>query len=232
MKKIRIYRHVDCEGPGYLWDFLQSKNIAIELNSIDAGEKVKDSLEDVDALVFMGGSMSVNDDLPWIHQELSIIRSAAARGMPILGHCLGGQLIAKALGADVGKNPVKEIGWFEVWSPPEENRASVLLQGLPKRFNAFHWHGETFSLPDGAQWVLTNDNCRNQAFVLDNMLALQCHVEMTEELVKIWVSRFAEELQKEHAVQGRDDILQCLSQRVSDLNSIAKVMYENWISSI
>jgi GMP synthase-like glutamine amidotransferase len=114
MLPVAIFRHAVVEGPGYLADFLDERAIPWQLIAIDANDAVPPSVSTYSGLVFMGGPMSVNDDLPWIAGELDLIRDAVAQGVPVLGHCLGGQLISKALGGVVSKNPVKEIGWGRV----------------------------------------------------------------------------------------------------------------------
>src|SRR3546814_216122 len=112
-------------------------------------------------MVLMGSPMSVNDDLPWIASVLSLIRDAIRLDIPVLGHCLGGQLISKALGAEITVNPVKEIGWGEV-TVSNNAQAREWFGNLP-RFQVFHWHGETFSLPAGTTHLLSSSHCRNQA---------------------------------------------------------------------
>ena len=114
MKPLYIFRHIDCEGPAYLAEVLARRAIPWQLIAIDAGDSVPPSIDGCSGLVFMGGPMSVNDDLPWIEHELDLIRLAQDAGMPVLGHCLGGQLICKALGGAITANPVREIGWHPV----------------------------------------------------------------------------------------------------------------------
>lgn len=231
MKPVRIFRHVDCEGPGYLAEFLDRHDVPWEQVSIDAGERVPATLDDVSGLVFMGGGMSVNDDLSWIGDELALIRRAADRGLPLLGHCLGGQLIAKALGGGVTQNRVTEIGWFDVERVDNE-AAAQWLDGLPDSFEVFHWHGETFSLPEGAERILRNASCENQAFVKGNILALQCHVEMTEALVSEWAERFAHQLQTSETVQGPSEITRDLAHRMRRLHDVADKLYGKWIKNL
>ena len=126
----------------------------------------------------MGGPMSVNDRLAWIPKVLRLIRAAVAADIPVLGHCLGGQLLSKALGGRVRANREKEFGWLPV-ARVDSPQTESWLAGLPPRFEVFHWHGETFSLPAGATHLLRSRYCRNQAFVLGKNLGLQCHIEMS-----------------------------------------------------
>lgn len=232
MKPVLIFRHLLCEGPGYLADFLIRQNIPYQLIAIDQGDSIPNSLDHASALVFMGGPMSVNDDLPWIEQELHLIRQAHQLGMPVLGHCLGGQLIAKALGGSVGRNPVKEIGWHPVDCNPDD-AAQLWLKGLPARFDAFHWHGETFELPPGATPLLSNDWCRNQAFAIGNCLGLQCHVEMTPTMVDEWCRVHAHEIsQPTDSVQSHQQMLDGIDSRCSTLQHAAEVLYTHWISRL
>jgi len=232
MKPVAIFRHLECEGPGYFAEFLNQHQIPHTLIRIDQGDHIPPSISGYRALVFMGGPMSVNDDLPWIAEELSLIRQAVKYDMPLLGHCLGGQLIAKALGATVSKNPVKEIGWHPVAKQPNP-LTEDWLSGLPDEFEAFHWHGETFSIPHGAHSLLSSRYCHHQAFAIGNTLALQCHVEMTESMVQEWTTEYANELRAPSAsIQSGELILDRLETKISQLNSIADKIYQRWIRAL
>lgn len=232
MKPIAIFRHLACEGPGYFAEFLQKHQLEFTLIRIDQGEVVPNSTDTYSALVFMGGPMSVNDDLPWINKELELIRQATQKNMPVLGHCLGGQLICKALGGEVTANQVKEIGWHHVQTL--KNTASdKWLNKLPNEFEAFHWHGETFSIPEGANPILKSEYCDHQAFVMQNTLALQCHVEMTADLVSEWSREYADELATTtESVQSAEMINSDLTQRIIKLNQIADEFYLQWIKPL
>lgn len=230
MKPIRIFRHVASEGPGYFAEYLDAQGVPYELVRIDRDEAVPPGVDDVAGLVFMGGPMSVNDDLPWIRQELDLIRRAAETGLPVLGHCLGGQLISKALGGAVTPHPVKEIGWHPV-RRVENAAARDWLGDLPAQFEVFHWHGETFSLPPGAVPLLTNDYCTEQGFVIGNMLALQCHIEMTEDMVADWVAQGQAELATaaSPSVQTPGGITHDLPIRIERLHNVARIFYRRWL---
>ena len=176
--------------------------------------------------------MSVNDDLPWIESSLALIRQAIAADMPVFGHCLGGQLMAKALGGTVSISPVKEMGWGEV-SVPDNPVARSWFDDL-STFQSFHWHGEAFSLPQGATCILSSPYCQNQAFAMGIHLGMQCHVEMTKRLVIDWCSVGAEELASlnEPSVQSIAEIEKNLPERVAQLNAVAERLYQKWIANL
>lgn len=227
-KTVKIIRHVDCEGPGYIQEVLQRNAIPFTLIKVDENEAIPGSLDDTLAIISMGGGMSVNDNLPWIAQECDFILQADNAGIPVLGHCLGAQLIAKALGAQVVANPVKEIGWLDVYAKTDH----ALFSGVKFPSEVFHWHGETFHLPTGAVNLLASENCENQAFIKGSMLAFQCHMEMTEALVTEWVHRFKEQLDSEfETVQSAEVILNNLAAHIKALNLFADKVYQNWIDN-
>jgi len=233
VKPVAIFRHAITEGPGYFATFLSQQGIPWILVKVDEGQPLPQQAEDYSGLVFMGGPMSVNDDIPWIQQELDLIRQAVKREIPVLGHCLGGQLMAKTLGGEVRKNPVKEIGWGEV--KVEDNPAArEWLENSPKSFLSFHWHGETFTLPPGAVRILSGPWCENQAFALDRHLGLQCHVEMTRELIKSWCETGAREIAANlgPSVQTAQAMQEDLDNRVPLLHRMADKLYTRWIKGL
>lgn len=231
MRPVVVFRFSQTEGPGYLGQFLSRRGILWDQVNVDAGDSVPGDINGYSGLVLMGGPMSVNDDLPWIPAVLNLIRQAVGAGVPVLGHCLGGQLMSKALGGTVGPNPVKEIGWGGV-SKVGHNPAPDWLGELPSSFEVFQWHGETFSIPDGAERLLESPFCANQAFLLDNRhLGLQCHIEMTASMIKAWCETGAGEIaQAAHspAVQQPPAMEENLAARLEDLHRIADVLYGKW----
>jgi GMP synthase-like glutamine amidotransferase len=231
MKPVLVFRHIECEGPGYLGDFLAARGVPYRTIRIDAGEPVPARTDGISGLVFMGGPMSVNDPLPWVAQELALIRRAGAEGIPVLGHCLGAQLIAKALGAEVGANPVKEIGWHEITCTDAAQRTG--LRGrLPARFEGFHWHGETFALPPDAALLMQSAHCRHQAFLKDRALALQFHVEVTGAIVQSWCAEYRAELAQcagRTAVQSAEEMTERLEGRIAELHRVADAVYDFWL---
>ena len=200
---------------------------------IDAGDAVPCSAREFSGLVFMGGPMSVNDDLPWLPPVFALIRDAVAADVPVLGHCLGGQLMAKAMGATVSRNAVKEIGWGEVQVVP--GRTARDWFGDEHSFAAFHWHGETFAIPPGAERVLASAYCQNQAFALGNHLAMQCHIEMTPEMIAEWCQGGAREIaaaSDSPGVQPVSVIEGDLAQRLPALHAIADRVYARWLDGL
>ncbi|HEU0282946.1 MAG TPA: type 1 glutamine amidotransferase [Gallionella sp.] len=233
MNPIAIFRHAASEGPGYLAEFLDERQISWQLIAIDAGDAMPRSVEVYSGLVFMGGPMSVNDDLPWIQPVLALIRKAVARDIPVLGHCLGGQLISKALGGTVSRNPVKEIGWGK--TIVADNDTARAWFGEMRHFNAFHWHGETFSLPQGATLLLSSEHCTNQAYAIGKHLALQCHVEMTAAMIVSWCEVGAEEIlasKNSPAVQSTGGMQRQMAGELLRLQKVAARLYTKWIAGL
>lgn len=177
--------------------------------------------------------MSANDALPWIIPALALIGDAVRKDVPVLGHCLGGQLMARALGGSVRRAPVKEIGWGEVRAA--DNGVARDWLGPLQAFDAFHWHGEVFSIPPGGTRVLENGHCANQAFAIGKHLGMQCHVEMTGELVREWLRLGAREIAraaKSPGVQKPAAAARGLERRVSALHKVADRIYGRWCEGI
>ena len=232
MQEILIFRHAPHEGPGYLADYLGRHQLPWRLVRIDANDPLPSSIDGVSGLVFMGGPMSVNDPLPWIPPVMKLIQQAVAADVPVLGHCLGGQLISKALGGTITKNRVREIGWLPV-NRVESPVAHAWLDGLPARFEVFHWHGESFSIPKGATRLLASGDCANQAFVIGNTLAFQCHIEMTGDMVREWARLGADDLAPLCAtVQDPQAMTTGLDERIERLQGIADKFYDRWIQGL
>jgi GMP synthase-like glutamine amidotransferase len=235
MKPVAIFRHAASEGPGYFATCLDRHDVPWRMIQVDRGEPAPADPKGFSGLVFMGGPMSVNDDLPWIAPVLRLIRSAVDAGIPVLGHCLGGQLMAKALGGEVTRNPVKEIGWGRVDVLQNDAAADWFGDGL-KFFDSFHWHGERFSIPSGATRVASSPYCDNQAFVLGPHLGMQCHVEMTPELIRAWCRDWGREVEslarRVPSVQTPAEMTEGIDEKVRALNAVADRLYDRWIARL
>jgi GMP synthase-like glutamine amidotransferase len=201
--RIQSFEHVPFEGPAALADWARARGHSLDRTRVFAGQPLP-RVQDLDLLFVMGGPMSVHDEAacPWLAPEKAFLRQAVERGVRILGICLGAQMLAEALGGEVRRNPGPEIGWFPVELTPE-GRAAPLLAGLPDRFTAFHWHGETFSIPPGAVRLARSEGCVNQAFAFgERALGLQFHLETTPASMELLIENCASELVDAPLVQS------------------------------
>ena len=235
MQAVAIIRHSPTEGPGYFAIFLEQQGIPWKLIAIDEGNTVPATVDGFSGLCFMGGPMSVNDPLPWIEPVCALIRDAVAKNVPVIGHCLGGQLISKALGGVVSKNPVKEIGWSSGLGENEDVARHWLGAFAGQPGTIFQWHGETFSLPAGATRLLTNQHCANQMFALGPHLGMQCHVEMTPEMIATWCEQWADEaiaVADEPSVQTPEVMQQEIAARLPVMRQLSEQLYSVWIKGL
>lgn len=236
MKPVSILRYARTEGPGHFATFLTAHRVPFRIVCLDENEPVPESSAGFAGLGFMGGPMSANDDYPWTLPVLALMRDALERGVPMIGHCLGGQMLARAMQGRVSRNPVKEIGWIPVMV--ESNAAAADWFGpAVRRFHAFEWHGDTFTIPPGATRVLTGEHCANQAFVFDDRhLAFQCHVEMTSEMVETWcgigIEEIDENIGKSPAVQDALTIRTQMLEYLEPLSAVATKLYTRWIEKL
>ncbi|HSB14852.1 MAG TPA: gamma-glutamyl-gamma-aminobutyrate hydrolase family protein [Bryobacteraceae bacterium] len=186
--RVLAFRHVPFEHLGLIVPALGAHGVAFEYVDLFRDASIPLDLDSAAGLIFMGGPMSVNDNLPFLEAELRLIERAVAAGKPVLGVCLGAQLIARALGARVYRNEAKEIGWFPVHFT-KECAGDSLFDGFNGPETVFHWHGETFDLPEGARLLASSDACRNQAFRWGrNVYGIQFHLEVTPEMIGDWLT--------------------------------------------
>ncbi len=235
MLPVAIFRHSPTEGPGYFAIFLERHGIPWRLIAIDAGEPVPAAIDSFSGLCFMGGPMSVNDPLPWITPVCALIRDAVAKNVPVIGHCLGGQLMSKALGGEVTLNPVKEIGWGEAAGEDGAVARHWLGTYAGNVGTVFHWHGETFSIPSGATRLLANQYCANQMFALGPHLAMQCHVEMTPEMIATWCGQWSDEaaaIADQESVQTPAQMQDQIDERLPAMRQLSEQLYSVWIKGL
>lgn len=231
MTDILIFTHIDYCPPAHLGTVLEQAGLAFSVLRADLGELDGIDLDRPKAVAIMGGPMSVNDPLPWIQTEVAALQHLIRRDIPLMGHCLGGQLLAKALGAEITRLPYTESGW-QPMSRLDQAAPSPWLQHLPEQFPIFQWHGDSFAIPDGAQPLLSSPWCRNQAFAWgDKVLALQGHPEMDEALVRQWLDDWHHLLDpSQPSQQSRAQMLEDLPAKISALNRVAEGFYRRWLS--
>ncbi|ATE60476.1 type 1 glutamine amidotransferase [Thauera sinica] len=214
-----ILQHVAFEGPGSIAAWLEMAGCDIGCTRFHDGEALPDPAT-VDLLVVMGGPMSVNDEaeFPWLAEETRFVGDIIRRGRPVLGVCLGAQLIASALGARVFPNREREIGWFPVEAVAHGDPA---LFGFPPSVEVFHWHGETFDLPDGAVRLARSAACDNQAFQFGKaVIGLQFHLETTPASAQQIVEHCRAELRPAPHVQSEAEILAAPIDRYLAINDL------------
>jgi GMP synthase-like glutamine amidotransferase len=216
-------QHVEFEGLGSIAPWLKAAGYEITNTRFFESAKLPD-LKKIDLLVVMGGPMSVNDedDFPWLIYEKQFIREAIHSGKPVLGICLGAQLIASAAGAGVYRNSVKEIGWFPIYGISSQDRS---IFSFPPKVEVFHWHGETFDLPSGAIRLAKSDGCENQAFQIGkSVIGLQFHLETTPKAAREIVSHCQDELVPSKYIQTKEEILSAKGKTYKSINQLMGVI--------
>ncbi len=208
MKQLHYFQHVPFESPGIIESWAVRRGFALSATRFFDGQRPPD-MDAIDWLVVMGGPMGVADeaDYPWLAEEKNAIKKALAGGKVVLGICLGAQLIAESLGAQVRPNLHTEIGWF-----PIRLESSILdlpiAEIFPSQWEALHWHGDTFEIPDGGRLLASSAACRNQAFVYgDRVVGLQFHLEMDRPHARDLVRHCAAELIPADFIQTEQEIL-------------------------
>lgn len=161
--KILVCKHAAAEGMGYFEDLFTQRRVRYEYQELYQDPRPR-PLQDYQGLIIMGGAMNVDQttEYPFLKLDYHYISAGLKLGMPMLGFCLGGQLLARGLGAEVRRNPQPELGWYELQLLP--SGSSGILKGFPEQFKVFQWHQDTFGIPTGAVHLATSPTCQNQAF--------------------------------------------------------------------
>lgn len=205
---LHYFQHVAFEGPGSITQWAALRNHAISATRWDLGE-TPPQLSGIDLLVIMGGPMSVHDTgrYPWLSGEKAYLRRAIDADKPILGICLGAQLLAQALGAEISRNDYPEIGWFPI-TRSEQLINTGLHSLIPAVMEVFHWHGETFTLPDKSIPIASSAACVNQGFLFnDRVIGLQFHPEVTIESASMLIDNCRGDLRAGRYIQTEPQIL-------------------------
>ncbi len=225
-KKIIILKHIPREGAGTIERFFRNNAWDIRQIELSAGDKLPDSVEGYRAIILMGGPMNVyeEDRYPFLKSEDTFLKKALREQIPVLGICLGAQLLAKAAGARIMKSPEKEIGWYKV-SLTKEGLKDDFFQSLPAVLNIFQWHEDTFQVPKNGNLLAESDLCKNQAFkVGKNAYGLQFHIEVTTQMIEEWV--------KIEPMAGHDKILKETYDKKAAFEKQARIIYHNFAKII
>ena len=232
-KQLRVHylQHVPFENAANIGRWAREHGHMLTKTEIFEGESFPDASE-IDMLAIMGGLMNVYQyrDFPWLKDEKIFIEKAIAKKVKVIGVCLGAQLIADVLGARVTQNPYVEIGWHEV-TLNDSGENSDFFQGFPKKFTAFHWHGDTFEIPAGASHLASSKACINQAFEYNkNVIALQFHLEYSSESIEKMLVNCSNELVQAPYIQQKESIKQGFSQVNANreiLNKLLDSLYKS-----
>lgn len=219
--RIRVLQHEAFEGPGLIAEWAEGRGYPLTTTEVFAGEALPE-VDSFDWLVIMGGGMSVNDEAvyPWLKPEKELVRKSIAASKVVIGICLGSQMIASALGKRVYKNEKKEIGWYPVQLTA---KGTTILNAPWSNQTFFHWHGETFDLPDGATHLAYSAGCKNQAFCMEkNVFGFQFHPETNRQTLHQMVNAGGEELVPAEYVMPAEEILK--HEAISD--TIKPLMFE------
>ncbi|MDO8473378.1 MAG: type 1 glutamine amidotransferase [Dehalococcoidia bacterium] len=227
---VLVIQQIMCEGLGAFGAILGDMGIGYRVAEMERGDRIPD-IDDYRALIVMGGPMSVYDeqDYPFLQAEDFIIRTAVRTGVPFLGICLGGQLLAKALGARVRRNKVKEIGFREV-ALTGPGKCDPLFASLEDKMAVFQWHGDTFAIPRGGSRLATAPTCTNQAFLYGkNAYGLQFHIETTADMIREWAKVYRRELVAERIAESTVVTVD-LERQCAAMHASAKVLLSNFLS--
>jgi GMP synthase-like glutamine amidotransferase len=233
VKPILIFEHVETSGAGLFKRFLNARSVPFKILRPNQGDQVPDisQITNYSGLCFLGGIESVTEPTEAMLKEILLIESAAEIHLPVIGHCLGGQLISKALGGEVSKHDLEEFGWSTLY--PEDNQlASEWLPDNSTDLKAMQWHSDTFTIPHCATRILKGDYCNNQAFVYERILAMQFHIEIEPEMIKHW----AMELTEKHPASGKsvqtgEQIMNLLEANFDTSEKLAVHLYSRWLES-
>jgi GMP synthase-like glutamine amidotransferase len=232
--KALVLQHIACEPPGVFEDVLRERGAAIERVALDEGEPLP-GWAGFDAIVAMGGPMSVNDDgsLPWLSAEKTLIGEAVRDGKPFWGVCLGVQLLAASLGARVYPGPEPEVGLLPV-SLTDEAHDDPVFAGAPAELVTLQWHGDTFDLPEGAVLLAGSPAYPNQAFRYANAYGVQFHLEVSREMVEEWarVPEYADSLARTLGAEAGAAFLRAVGERADSMRATGRALFERWLDRV
>ena len=222
-RKILSIQNISCETLGTLEDFLESDGYVLD-KVLAPEDPIPQSAIEFSAIILLGGPMSVYEGIPYLAKEQFLIRDAYRRNIPVLGVCLGSQLIAGALGGTVYRGAKKEIGWYDV--KITDKGLDNLFKGFEqKELGVFQWHGDTYTLPRNAV-VLAYSDLYPQAFKIGSAYGLQFHLEVTADMIKTWTEEYREEIKREGI--ELEKIIARNSEEIEELNQKCSLVWSNF----
>jgi GMP synthase (glutamine-hydrolysing) len=232
--RVLVLQHIACEPPGVFEDVLHERGANLHRVELDEGETLPD-WPDFDAIVAMGGPMSVNDeaDLPWLAEERRLIGDAVRSQTPFWGVCLGVQLLAGSLGARVYPGPEPEVGLLPV-SLTGEARSDPVFGDAPHDLVTLQWHGDTFDLPDGAVRLAASPSYPNQAFRFERAYGMQFHLEVSGEMAHEWakVPEYASSLERTLGVEQAQAFLAAIEENADEMRAAGRELFERWLDRV
>ncbi|HIK18021.1 MAG TPA: type 1 glutamine amidotransferase [Leptolyngbyaceae cyanobacterium M33_DOE_097] len=235
--KFLVIKHVVAEGLGIFEQFCYEAGISVDVVELEKGDLFP-ALEKYSALWVMGGPMNVGDtkEYPWLVEEKALIWYAVTElQLPYMGVCLGAQLLADALGGEVGFMPAPEVGLLPI-NLTDAGYQHPLLQGLPQTYKVLQWHGQEITrLPLGATVLATSPQCQVQAFAVgDRTFGLQFHSEVTEVTVEDWVQipTYRADLEATLGTTGCEDLKQAVAAQLPTMNQEAKIVFDNFLKIV
>lgn len=223
MKDVLLVQNTRIEGSGYLGELLEKNEYHTE--SIHAKDESLPN-KDYDLVVILGAPESANDDLPYLKDEQKLIRNCVSKDIPVLGVCLGSQLIAKTFGAKVYRGPKTEIGFYD---DLHVDNNSKLFSGINDPFTVFHWHSDTFDLPENATRLAHSSVYPNQAFQIGSAVGLQFHLEVNDTMVNLWIDNTEDKLKKIPGIDPQK-IRNDIDQKIQLVNKNMKIFFDNFSS--
>ncbi len=230
---ILYLKHIDIEGPGTIETFFQENGFKSRTVALHKGERLPQKLAGLEAIIPLGGPMNVyeEDKFPFLKDEDEFLKKALKEEIPVLGICLGSQLLSKASGARVTKSPVKEVGWFKVQFAPE-GRKDQLFAGLGDEIDVYHWHEDMWEVPANGRLLATAPGCPHQALkVGKNAYGLQFHVEVTDRIIKDWCAAYIAGDDPEKQKRAKD-MIATYERKKGLFNATACKIYDNFVKII
>ena len=224
MSDVLVVQNTRIESSGYLGELLDRDGF--DITSINAKHEIIPNKK-FSLVVILGAPESANDNFPYLIEEQELIKNSVNDDIPVLGICLGSQLIAKTFGAKIYSGPKKEIGFYNDLKISSD---STFFSGFQNPFTVFHWHGDTFDLPQGALRLASSEHYPNQAFQYKSAIGLQFHLEVNEEMVNLWLDNTKEKLQKISYINPQE-IRSEINENISIVKSNMKNFYNNFKSS-